>query len=464
VIAVRPAPKRSNKFVAPIQERATNVRLLLKIITHQGTDAPSYKAFASMVIQLSPVLPPLPPEEYEALKADIAHNGVQQQILVTSSGVIIDGNERFRAVTELGIRKYPIRVVGNISENERREMAISLNFLRRHFTHSERQHWLEELILLNPQISSRDLAAKAKVSQSTAVRAKAKVLGNESTDSVEVTGHNGKTYHYKPKPAVSVENPQSAKKAATLLESLGDRAPEGGVTMRKLRRTAYDTKLQAEMNSPIYQTPANIVIKEGDFRSINWTPWEGKASLIVADPPWLNDHADLREPLAKLCARLLRPHGVCLVYCGQFHLPAFVEAFGKHLTWTWEIACVNEDNGGAMRDAGNFHTSWRPVLVYTMSGFKNSNTVYDVVRTKRREKDLHPWQSPLSEAEYFVQTLSRPGDLIIDPCIGSGTVATAVTIIGQGRRFVGCDVNPACVRIASRRVAECVSVRTQAQP
>lgn len=109
-----------------------------------------------------------------------------------------------------------------------------------------------------------------------------------------------------------------------------------------------------------------------------------------------------------------------------------------------------------MRDAGNFHTAWRPVLVYTKNGFKNSSTVYDVVRTKRREKDLHPWQSPLSEAEYFVRKLSRPGDLVIDPCLGSGTVATAVTKVAQGRQFVGCDVNPACVRIATRRVAEAV--------
>ncbi len=234
--------------------------------------------------------------------------------------------------------------------------------------------------------------------------------------------------------------------------------------MRRLRRTAYDTKLEAQANTPIYQTPANIVIKQGDFRAIDWSPWEERVSLIVTDPPWMDDHADLREPLARLCARLLRPHGVCLVYCGQFHLPAFVEVFGRHLDWTWEIACVNENNGGAMRDSGHFHTSWRPVLVYSKGGFKNVTTVFDVVRSKCREKDLHPWQSPLSEAEQFVRTLSRPGDLIVDPCLGSGTVATAVTKVGQGRRFLGCDVDPRCVRIATKRVAESVSIRAQAQP
>ena len=126
------------------------------------------KGHSPMLLKPSPVLPPLPPEEYEALRDHIASNGVQQPILVTSSGVIIDGHECFKVVTELGIRKYPIRVVENMSEKERREMAIALNLFRRHLSQSERRHWLEELIRLNPQRSSRDVAATAKVSQSTA--------------------------------------------------------------------------------------------------------------------------------------------------------------------------------------------------------------------------------------------------------------------------------------------------------
>jgi ParB-like chromosome segregation protein Spo0J len=158
-----------------------------------------------MLLKPSPVFPPSPPEEYEALKNDISRNGVRQPILVTSSGNIIDRNERFRAVTELGIRNYPIRVVGNLSEMERREMAIAVNLLRRHLTRTERQHWLEELIRLSPQKSSRELAATAKVSQSTAARAKAKVLGTESNELVEVVGHNGKAYTYKLKPAAQEE-------------------------------------------------------------------------------------------------------------------------------------------------------------------------------------------------------------------------------------------------------------------
>jgi ParB-like chromosome segregation protein Spo0J len=410
----------------------------------------------------SPVFPPLPDEEYEALKSDIAEHGPKDPILITSSFIIIDGHHIFRAVTELGIRKYPIRMIGNLSENERRALAISRNLLRRHLSRSERQHWLEELIRLSPQTSSRDLAAKADVSQSTAARAKRKVLGTESGDSIEVIGRNGRTYHYKP--AVSVENLPSARNAAKLMNTLGTEAPEGGVTLRKLRKAAYDKKREDEANLPIMSTPANIVIEQGDFRSIDWSPWEGELALIIADLPWSNVYADLREPLAKLCSRLLRPNGVCLVYCGQVNLPAFMSTFCKHLDWVWPISCINEDGGGAIRAGGKIHTSSRLVLSYAKGVLKNSNILFDVVRMRYREKNLHPFQSPLSEAEYFVRTLSQPGELIGDFTLGSGTVPTAVVKVGQGRRFIGSEISPAYVRIACNRVAKTVSNGVQAQP
>ena len=78
-----------------------------------------------MLLTPSPVLPPLPLDQYEALRDHIARNGVEEPILVTSERIIIDGHERFKAVTELGLRKYPIRILGNMSEQERKEKAIA---------------------------------------------------------------------------------------------------------------------------------------------------------------------------------------------------------------------------------------------------------------------------------------------------------------------------------------------------
>ena len=42
---------------------------------------------------------------------------------VTADHVLIDGHERWKAIQELGLTKYPLRVVGNLSDAERKELA-----------------------------------------------------------------------------------------------------------------------------------------------------------------------------------------------------------------------------------------------------------------------------------------------------------------------------------------------------
>ncbi len=66
------------------------------------------------------------------------------------------------------------------------------------------------------------------------------------------------------------------------------------------------------------------------------------------------------------------------------------------------------------------------------------------------EKDLHPWQQGVAEAEHFVGRMTEPGELIVDPFLGSGTTAVAASRLG--RRFVGCDVDRRAVRVARRRI------------
>jgi len=55
------------------------------------------------------LLPELPPEQFEALKADIAERGVVVPMVVDEFGAILDGHNRARACRELGINDYPVR-------------------------------------------------------------------------------------------------------------------------------------------------------------------------------------------------------------------------------------------------------------------------------------------------------------------------------------------------------------------
>ena len=55
--------------------------------------------------------PDLPPDEFEALKADIALHGIQYAVIQDELGNTLDGHQRERAAKELGITKYPITVM-----------------------------------------------------------------------------------------------------------------------------------------------------------------------------------------------------------------------------------------------------------------------------------------------------------------------------------------------------------------
>jgi len=65
---------------------------------------------------------------------------------------------------------------------------------------------------------------------------------------------------------------------------------------------------------------------------------------------------------------------------------------------------------------------------------------------------LHPTEKPLALFEYLLLSSTDEGDIVLDPCIGSGT--SAVAAAKNKRNFIGFDINPVCVDIANERVRE----------
>ncbi|MGQ0517432.1 DNA methyltransferase, partial [Bacillus sp. D-CC] len=71
----------------------------------------------------------------------------------------------------------------------------------------------------------------------------------------------------------------------------------------------------------------------------------------------------------------------------------------------------------------------------------NSEYFIETGLTPKSEKKFgkHPTQKPEKLIQHFVEILSHPNDLIIDPFMGSGT--TAVVSKKCGRRFFGTELN-----------------------
>lgn len=73
-----------------------------------------------------------------------------------------------------------------------------------------------------------------------------------------------------------------------------------------------------------------------------------------------------------------------------------------------------------------------------------------VIAPSSRERTGFPTQKPVRLLKRVVKAFSLPGDLVIDPTMGSGTAGEAA--LSLGRRFVGIDRSPVAVRVAQARL------------
>lgn len=85
----------------------------------------------------------------------------------------------------------------------------------------------------------------------------------------------------------------------------------------------------------------------------------------------------------------------------------------------------------------------------TVAALRNRRSVWTIATQPFAE--AHFAVMPEALVEPCVLAGSKPGDLVLDPFAGSGTVG--VVALRYGRRFVGCELNPEYVEMARRRIA-----------
>ena len=77
--------------------------------------------------------------------------------------------------------------------------------------------------------------------------------------------------------------------------------------------------------------------------------------------------------------------------------------------------------------------------------------VADILTAKRVHRG-YPTEKPPSVAEVLIQQSTEPGELVLDPFMGSGS--TGVAAVRQGRRFLGNDLCAEAVRITRSRLSQ----------
>jgi ParB-like chromosome segregation protein Spo0J len=414
------------------------------------------------------VMPALTDAEFEALKASIKEHGCLVAVEFDENGAVLDGHHRLRALRELGITQHP-RVIraGLGGHAEKVAHALALNVHRRHLSPDQRAEAV--LRLRDAGWSVRRIAAQTGIPRSTVSRdLQQSAEGGPET----VTGEDGRTYRsQRPKrPAtVYVHSDHQQRTAQEALGTLGDEVPGKTLDLRGLERlrrvkTAADQRL---LLHDVPGVPGVADIRCCDIADLDITA--GSVDLILTDPPFLRADFAAGGPwdvLGQQAVRWLKPGGLLLAYVSHMHLARAVsllapyEADGLEFWWTYAITFPHSTSGTQVWSRA-ITPAWRPVLAYRKHGGPSvPRYSVDPVLGGGKEKDDggHPWQQGVQEAVTFIERLTVPGDLIVDPFTGSGTIPVAAASLG-GRRVIAADIDAGYVALAQRRVAEAVARR-----
>lgn len=407
-------------------------------------------------------LPPLPADLLGRLRDDIRLRGIQIPILVDhATGEIIDGKQRQQIAVELGIKNIPTIYVSRLDDMERADLRVALNLYRRHLSRSQMREFIAWELKKRPGSSDRSVAGRTGVNHRTVASVRSGLEANGEILRYEThSTSNGKQYPVAAKPSVFACSSAQGRRARVLLDRLGDEAPHRTASIQVLHKLANRKERDELKTGPEARLPAHIRIECCDFRELA-VP-SGSLDLIFTDPPWGTSGRRLIPDFAAWAFRTLKPGGLLLVYTGHIEMLQVGSAIAKKLNYLWTISCVNGNYRGrnTRHDLG-IRCCWRPLLMFCRGKYHPTQVIDDAIVSSDKEKSHHDHQQPLSEALFYIKTLTRPRAVIGDPFLGSGTTACAVASLGHGRKFCGSEIDPDTCKIARNRVAEELRSRKQ---
>lgn len=158
--------------------------------------------------------------------------------------------------------------------------------------------------------------------------------------------------------------------------------------------------------------------------------------------------------------RVVKPGGAVIVFMAIIKLETLIANAQIH-GFYYKTTGIWHKNNPMPRNMNLHFINSTEAWVYFINGaktgtFNNQGKVlhdfFETSVTPASEKSFgkHPTQKPLALMNYFVSTLSNPGDVILDPFMGSGS--TGVSALQSGRDFIGVELDEHYFRIANNRM------------
>jgi site-specific DNA-methyltransferase (adenine-specific) len=397
------------------------------------------------------VMPDLSEAEYAALRESIREHGVLVPVVYDERGELLDGHHRLRAAGELGITNYPSEVVPCADDAERRTLARALNCQRRHLSQEQRRALIADQVRDMPTWSDRRIADTLGVSHVTVAGIRADLESTGQIDQLtEREGGDGKVRPAR-RPLVIAKDTRDRARALTALAEL-DKVPPRALDARGLEKLVRSAGYTAAGAAEGDATMGTATLLLGDMRERGREIADASVDLLFTDPPYMKEAEHLWPALSELAARVLKPDGLLIAYSGNLCLPAALDGLRAHLRF-WMAGSLFMPGPRTQLWAYQVWTRSKPLVWFVRHDFTGPRAWVDnAYASEVVQKDAHRWQQSVGCARYYVERLTEPSDLVLDPFLGGGT--TGVAAVELGRQFVGIEVDPEAMATAQARLAK----------
>ena len=79
----------------------------------------------------------------------------------------------------------------------------------------------------------------------------------------------------------------------------------------------------------------------------------------------------------------------------------------------------------------------------------------------QQKENYHPTQKPVALLEWLIRTYTNEGDLVLDNCMGSGSIGVAC--VNTNRDFIGIELTEQYFKIAQSRIEKTVKNKVEVE-
>lgn len=213
---------------------------------------------------------------------------------------------------------------------------------------------------------------------------------------------------------------------------------------------------------------------------------DGCIDLIITDPPYLfsstkaGGHSNLAKSIQPT-QTLIKENGLdigiksdilyemvrvmkkinCYIWCNKAQIPDYLDFFVKNQGCSFDIIIWWKTNPPPT--CHNKYLSDKEYCLYFRKGgycqptsYQTAGTIFhQPINTQDKRLYLHPTIKPLNIIKTLIENSTRPGEIVLDPFLGSGT--SAVACLELGRKYIGYEINQEYFKTAQRRISDTIN-------